>query len=165
MRIEYRAEMRCTPWQLWPFLDNVDLQKQWLTTLIEIVPTSENPRSVGSTFDLRVREGRRISHYEGRLNSYDPPRHLGVSMWGGAFPRGIVMRVDYRVAELENGCRLEYYATINTEDLAAPFRLAIPVARVFTFFQLRYFMKNLVRLAEAAAKAESARPSLPRSAR
>lgn len=157
MRIEYRTEMRCTPWQLWPFLDTVEKQKQWLTTLIEIVPTSENPRAVGSTFDLRVREGRRISHYEGRLNSYDPPRHLGVSMWGGAFPRGIVMRVDYRVAEIPTGCRLEYYAHINTEELAAPFRLAMPVARVFTFFQLRSFMTNLTRLAEAAAKADAAR--------
>ena len=65
------------------------------------MPTSEIPRAVGSTFDLRVREGRRISHYEGRINSYDPPKHLGVSMWGGAFPRGIVMRVP-----LEGGGRL-----------------------------------------------------------
>jgi hypothetical protein len=29
------------------------------------------------------------------------------------------------------------------------------MARVFTFFQLRYFMRNLKRLAEAAAKSES----------
>lgn len=157
MRIEYRTEMRCTPWQLWPFLDTVEKQRQWLTTLIEIVPTSEHPRAVGATFDLRVREGRRISHYEGRINAYDPPRHLGVSMWGGAFASGLVMRVDYRVAELPAGCRLEYYAEINTEELPAPFRLAIPVARVFTFFQLRAFMGNLKRLAEAAAKADTGR--------
>jgi hypothetical protein len=157
MRIEYRTEMRCTPWQLWLFLDSVEKQKQWLTTLIEILPTSEIPRAVGSTFDLRVREGRRISHYEGRINSYDPPKHLGVSMWGGAFPKGIVMRVDYRIAELPPGCRLEYYAHINTEELPAPFRLAIPVARVFTFFQLRSYMNNLKRLAEAAARNEAAR--------
>jgi hypothetical protein len=157
MRIEYRQEMRCTAWQLWPFLDNVEKQKQWLTTLIEIVPTSENPRAVGSTFDIRVREGRRIAHYEGRINSYDPPKHLGVSMWGGAFPKGMVMRVDYRVAALDGHCRLEYYANLNTEDLPAPFQLAIPVARVFTFFQLRYFMGNLKRLAEASARSEAQR--------
>ena len=89
MHVEYRAEFRCTPWQLWPFLDDAEKQKLWLTTLLDVVPTSQVPRAVGATFDMRVREGRRTSHYEGRLNAYDPPRHLGVSLWGGGSPRGV----------------------------------------------------------------------------
>jgi hypothetical protein len=163
MRIEYRIEVRCTPRQLWPFLDEADKQRQWLTTLIDIVPTSANPRAIGATFDLRVREGRRISQYEGRINAYDPPRHLGVSFWGGFFQPGTVMRVDYRVAEIPNGCRLEYYAEIDLESLRGPSKLAIPIARVFAFFQLRYFMRNLKRLAEAVARNEAARSGTPRT--
>lgn len=157
MRIEYRMDVRCRPGLLWPFLDESDKQKLWLTTLIEIVPTSSNPRTVGATFDMRIREGRRISHYEGRINAYDPPRHLGVSFWGGAFPPGTLMRVDYRVADLDDHCRLEYYAEIDLSGMRGPSKLAIPLARVFAFFQLRYFMRNLKRLAEAAAKHEAAR--------
>ncbi len=163
MRIEYRIEMRCTPRQLWPFLDEADKQQQWLTTLIDFVPTSTNPRAVGSTFDLRVREGRRISHYEGRINAYDPPKHLGVSFWGGVFQPGMVMCVDYRIAELPTGCRLEYYAEIDIEELRGPRKLAIPLARVFAFFQLRYFMRNLKRVAEAAAKSEAGRSGSSRT--
>jgi hypothetical protein len=34
-------------------------------------------------------------------------------------------------------------------------KLAIPLARVFTFFQLRYFMRNLKRLVEAANRNDS----------
>ena len=157
MRIEYRMDVRCTPWQLWSFLDDDKRQKLWLTTLVDVVPTSLIPRAAGSTFDLRVREGRRISSYEGRINAYDPPRHLGVSFWGGFFRPGMLMHVDYRIAELSTGCRLEYYAEIELDNLHGPAKLAIPVARVFTFFQIRYFMRNLKRLAEAASKAEATR--------
>ena len=163
MRIEYRVEIRCTPKQLWPFLDEPDRQRQWITTLVDIVPTSKQPRAVGTTFDMRVREGRRISQYEGRINSYTPPRHLGVSFWGGHFQPGMVMCVDYRVAELPTGCRLEYYAELNLEDLRGPIKLAIPIARVFSFFQLRYLMRNLKRVAEAAARAEAGRGPTQRS--
>ena len=159
MHVAYRAEVRCTPWQLWPFLDEVEKQKLWLTTLLDVVPTSQTPRTVGATFDMRVREGRRISRYEGRINAYEPPRHLGVSFWGGAFQPGMVMQVDYRLADLGATTRLEYYAEINTENLRGPIKLAIPLARVFTFFQVRYFLGNVKRLAEAAARQESARKS------
>ncbi len=157
MRIEYRIEVRCTPRQLWQFLDDAERQRQWLTTLVDIVPTSPNQRSVGSTFDLRVREGRRISQYEGRINAYDPPRHMCVSFWGGSFRPGMMMRVDYRIADLNGYCRLEYAAEIDLAELRGPIKLAIPLARVFTFFQVRYFMRNLKRLAEAVARSEAVR--------
>jgi hypothetical protein len=157
MRTEYRIEIRSTAWQLWPYLDEAEKQKLWLPTLVDIASTSTHPRAVGSTFDLRVREGRRISQYEGRINAYDPPRHLGVALWGGAFRPGMVMQVDYRVADFGHRCRLEYYAEINLDNLRGAIRLAIPIARVFTFFQLRYFMRNLKRVAEATAKSEAAR--------
>jgi hypothetical protein len=155
MRVEYRAEFRCTPWQLWPFLNDAERQKLWLTTLVDFASTSRIPRAVGSTFEFRAREGRRISRYEGRINAYDPPRHLGVSMWGGALRPGTVMQVDYRVADLNSRCRLEYYAEIDTSTLHGPLKLAIPIARVFTFFQIRYFMRNLKRVAEAAPRSEA----------
>jgi hypothetical protein len=155
MRVEYRQEIRCTPWQLWPYLDDGEKQKLWLTTLIELTPTSQVSRAVGSTFEFRVREGRRISHYEGRINAYDPPRHLGVSLWGGVLRKGTVMRVDYRIADFKTYCRLEYYAEIDTSTLPGPLKLAIPLARIFSFFQTRNFMRNLKRLAESASSAGS----------
>ncbi|MBI3837126.1 MAG: SRPBCC domain-containing protein [Planctomycetia bacterium] len=157
MHVEFRAECRCTPWELWRFLDETEKQKLWMTTLLEITTTSQLPRAVGTTFDMRVREGRRIARYEGRINAYDPPRHLGVSFWGGALSRGVVMQVDYRLADLGSRTRLEYYALIDTEPLSGPIKLAIPIARVFMFFQLRYFMRNLKRLAEASARSEATR--------
>jgi hypothetical protein len=155
MHAEFRDEFRCTPEQLWPFIDDAEKQKLWLTTLVEITPTSRLERTVGSTFDMRAREGRRIARYEGRINAYDPPRHLGVSFWGGRFAPGIIMKVDYRLADLGTRTRLEYYAQVNTDALPTPAKLAIPIARVFSFFQLRYFMRNLKRLAEAAARSDA----------
>ncbi len=69
--------------------------------------------------------------------------------------KGTVMRVDYRVADLKTHCRLEYYAEIDTSMLRGPLKLTIPLARIFSFFQTRYFMRNLKRLAEAAKVGES----------
>jgi hypothetical protein len=163
MRIEYRIEIGCTPRQLWPFLDEADHQKQWLPMLVDVVPTSQQPRAVGSTFDMHMREGRRVSKYEGRINSYTPPRHLGVSFWGGNFQSGLVMSVDYRIAELATGCRLEYYAELDLESLRGPIKLAIPIARIFSFFQLRYLMRNLKRAAEASVRLDAGRGSASRS--
>lgn len=157
MHVEFRGEIRCTPWQLWPFLDDPEKQKLWLTTLIDIVPTSQSPRSVGSTFDMRVHEGRRVSQYEGRVNAYDPPRHVGAQFWGGAFPPGVYMQVDYRVADLKTHCRLEYKAEVDTTAMRGAIKLAMPIARLFTFFQTRYYMRNLQRMAEAAARSEALR--------
>jgi carbon monoxide dehydrogenase subunit G len=157
MHVEYREEFRCPIWQLWSLIDDVEKQRLWLTTLVDVTTTSPLDRAVGTTFDMRVREGRRVVTYEGRINAYDPPRHLGVSFWGGRFAPNIVMKVDYRLADLDGRTRLEYYAEVNTEDLTGPIKLAIPIARVFSFFQLRYFMRNLKRLAEAGGRSAASR--------
>ncbi len=98
-------------------------------------PHQRLPRAVGSTFDMRVREGRRISSYEGRINAYDPPRHLGVSFWGGLFRPGIVMHVDYRIADCRPAAGWSTTPRSSSIDLHGPVKLAIPIARVFTFFQ------------------------------
>ena len=156
MHILYRAEFRCTPQHLWPYIDEPDKQKLWLTTLVDVVPTSELARAVGTTFDMRFREGWRIAHYEGRINAYDPPRHLGVSFWGGALAPRMVMSVDYRVADLGSRTRLEYYADIDTEPLRGPGKLLIPLTWMFTSLQIRYFMRNLRRLVEADARSDAA---------
>jgi hypothetical protein len=72
------------------------------------------------------------------------------------------MSVDYRVAETDAGCRLAYYAEIDTDALSGPIKLAMPLARVFSFFQLRYFMRNLKRRAEASARSEAGRSEAAR---
>jgi hypothetical protein len=160
MQIKHRAEYRCTPWQLWPYIDEPDKQKQWLTTLIDAVPTSQLARAVGTTFAMRFREGWRVASYEGRINAYDPPRHLGVSFWGGALAPRMVMRVDYRVADLGSRTRLEYYADIDTEPLRGLLKVLIPLAWTFTSLQVRYFMRRLRHLVEAdARRAAEARPA------
>ena len=66
--------------------------------------------------------------------------HLGVLVSGRRLGPGVVMNVDYRLADLGSRTRLEYNAEVDTEALPGPLKLAIPLARVFTFFQLRYFI-------------------------
>ena len=120
MRTEYRIEIRCTPQQLWPFLDEADRQRQWLTTLVDIVPTSKQPPR--RWFHVRPPRARRAAHFavrgaDQRLRS---AAASGRSFWGGFFRPNMVMQVDYRVAELPSGCRLEYYAEVEPGRAARP---------------------------------------------
>jgi hypothetical protein len=157
MHIDYRIELRCTQEQLWPYLDEPEKLKLWVTTLVDAGSTSKLPRAVGATFEMHVREGRRVARYDGRINSYDPPRHLGVSFWGGFLPPSAVIQVDYRTADLGNRTRLEYSSELDTSSLSGPTKLALPIARIFTFFQIRYFFRNLKRIVEAASRSEASR--------
>ena len=169
MRVEFRKEFRCTPWDVWPFLNDPEKQRLWLTSLLDFVPTSSIPRTVGSTFDLHMRRGRRVAHFEGRISGYDPPRHMGVMLWGGEWKPGVVIQADYWLADLgttEQGprTRLEYKAEIDIESLPFTAKLALPLARVYRFFRLRRFMNNLKRLSEDAAQSDSHRASPARPA-
>ena len=93
MRTCYTGEFVCAPERLWRFLEEPELQKQWMKGLLENQQTSEGPPGVGSTFRMKIKEGSRIGDYDGKITAYDPPRQLAVDLSGGGFPAGCCMRV------------------------------------------------------------------------
>jgi carbon monoxide dehydrogenase subunit G len=106
------------------------------------------PRGVGSTFRMRIQEGRKAADYDGEVTAYDPPRHLAVRFGGGALPKGMCMRVDYRLTPLGGRTRLDYVAEADTARLPWVFKLLMPLAQLFGRLQLRGFLRTLQRLAE-----------------
>src|SRR5262245_61964711 len=150
MRVEHTAQFRCTPQHLWPFLEEPERQKQWMKGLLENRRTEEGPPGVGSKFRMKIKEGFKVAEYDGEVTGYDPPRHLGVRLWGGGFPEGMAMRVDYRLSEVDGGTRMDYVAqTESAKPLPWWMRLLMPLFKVFGKMQLKGFLKTLKRLAEA----------------
>jgi carbon monoxide dehydrogenase subunit G len=145
MRIARTLEIACAPEQLWPFLDEPEKQKLWMKGLLE--NEQAGPRGVGSTFRLTIREGRKAEEYQGEVTAYDPPRHLAVRLGGGAM-KGMSMQVDYRLAPLDGGTRLDYVAEADTACLPWVYKLLMPLVQLFGRFQLRGFLRTLKRLAE-----------------
>jgi carbon monoxide dehydrogenase subunit G len=151
MKMEHTMEVRCSPEHLWPFLEEPEKQKLWMKGLLANERTGEGPRGAGSTFRMKIKEGRKVAEYHGEVTAHDPPRHLGVRIWGGALPKGCVMKADYRLTPVAELTRLDYVAEMQAERLGWFLRLLMPLIKLFGRMQLRGFMKQLKRLAEAPA--------------
>lgn len=144
MKIEHSAEFDCPPERLWVWLEEPERQKQWMKGLLENEKTSEGPSRVGSTFRMRIQEGRRVADYEGEVTHHDAPRDLGVKFRGGCGGRDMEMRARYRLTDLGDGrTRLDYTAE---GELPGLFKLLAPLARLFGKLQLKGFLKTLQKL-------------------
>jgi len=152
MRVCYTNDVGCQPDHLWKFLEEPELQKQWMKGVLENQPTSDGPPGVGSTFRMKIQEGGKVADYDGTITAYDKPRRLAVDLSGGNFPCGTVVRVDYQLSEANGGTRLDYVAEmVAGQGLPWWMRLMLPIGKVFMKMQLRGFMKKLKSLAEAPA--------------
>ena len=151
MRIDYSMELSCTPDQVWPYLEDPELQKQWMKGLLENQSTSEGPTRVGSTFRMRIKEGSRTADYEGQVTAYEKQRHLGIRMWGGGLPKDTAIVVDYRLADLNGRTRLDYVCQLQGPPPGLFMRLMMPLGAMFARMQLKSFMRKLKSLVELKA--------------
>jgi uncharacterized protein YndB with AHSA1/START domain len=149
MECTYTGNFACPPERLWRFIEEPELQKQWMKGLEDNQQTSTGPTGVGSTFRMKIKEGGKVADYDGTLTAYEPPRHLAVKMTGGNLPGGMVLHVDYRLTGQNGGTHLDY-TTKMVMSKKPPFwmRLMLPLGTIFAKIQLRGFMKTLKRLAE-----------------
>jgi uncharacterized protein YndB with AHSA1/START domain len=149
MQITYADNFACAPARLWRFIEEPDLQKQWMKGLQDNRQTSAGPTGVGATFRMTIKEGGKVAEYDGKLTAYDPPTRLALEMSGGNFPAGMVIFVDYRLTGQNGGTRLDYEARmVAAKKPAWWMRLLLPLGMIFAKMQLRGFMKTLKRLAE-----------------
>ena len=86
--VAFERTFSCAPGQLWPYLEEPQKIVQWMKGVVEDRPTSPGPTRVGSTFLMRIREGRKVNDYQGRVTAFDKPKHMAIVMWGGCLPQG-----------------------------------------------------------------------------
>lgn len=149
MQVEFTTHVACRPEHLWRFIEDPELQMQWMKGLVSNELTSDPPGREGSTFRMHIREGGRVRVYDGEILSHRHPEHLAVRFGGGSFPEDMRMQVDYHLARHADGTRLDYSARMVAGRIPLPMRLFMPLMRIFTRWQLTGFMRTLKRLAEA----------------
>ncbi len=147
MRIERSLEILCSPLVLWNFIDDPEKMKLWMKGLQEIVPDQEGPTQVGHTFQMKIKEGRRVAVYREEVLAYDPPRRVKVRMSGGSLPAGMHIDADYNLVNQGGSTRLDYVCTGHASGAA---KLLAVIFRPITALQLRGFFKRLKKLAEEA---------------
>ena len=96
--------------RVWELIDDDANLKRWMDGLVDTsYPDGiDRARPVGTRFVQRIREGGRLSEYEGVVTAYDRLRHLGIEIGNRVF----TMAVDYRLATVPEGTRLDYTAVM-----------------------------------------------------
>lgn len=149
MFFEQSTQINCKPEQLWPFLEEPQLQKKWMKGLQSMELTSEGPTRLGSRFCMRIKEGNRVADYDGEFLSYNRPKELAVRFWGGGFKPGMAVCAKYVLVPHDGGTRLDYTCTLEADKLGFWLRVMMPLFRAFSRWQLKSFLKKLKQLAEA----------------
>lgn len=98
------------PERVWALIDDHDNLKRWMDGLeATTYPDGlDRSRPVGTRFVQRIREGGRVSEYQGVVTAYDRLTHLGIEIGNRAF----AMAVDYRLRPVPEGTRLDYSAVL-----------------------------------------------------
>ena len=149
MKSEFTTTLRCGPEDLWLFLDEPELQKQWMKGLQDTRIMGEEGPVEGAAFRMRIRQGGRIAEYQGEITCHDRPRHLAVRFWGGSMRPGMAVRVDYRLTPEGDRTRLDIVSELEASSLGLGARLLLPLALLFNRLQMKGFLRELKRLAEA----------------
>jgi carbon monoxide dehydrogenase subunit G len=153
MRIAVTHLFTCSPETLWAHIEEPEKQKRWMKGLLSNEPTSPGARGVGSTFRMRIKEGRKAADYDGEVTAHDAPRHLEVVMGGGNFPKGMTMRVEYRLTAQGGQTRLDYVCKAEMPKAGVFMKLMFVVFRLFGRMQLRGFMRALRKQVEEPTRA------------
>ena len=153
MRIEVTELFTCTPERLWEHITEPEKQKLWMKGLLSNEPTSPAPVGVGSTFRMVIKEGRKAAEYQGEMTAYHKLHRLEIVMSGGNFPKGMKVRVDYRLTQQGPQTRLDYTCNAEMEKAGLFMKLMFVVFRLFGKMQLKRFMRTLRKLVEAPTTA------------
>ena len=144
---EHHAMVIAAPIErVWALIDDAENLKRWMEGLVETTYPDgfDRSRAVGTRFVQLIREGGRIAEYAGEIVAYDPPAHLGITVGNSVFR----MRVDYRLAEVPGGTRMDYSALMVDAGRIVRF-----MSRLFGWLTRRILRKQMARLramAEAA---------------
>ena len=144
----YSTEFAASRETIWPYLEDPDKIRQWMIGVVEDRPTSEGPTRVGSTFEMDIKEGRKIVTYKGEVTKYEPPRLMGVKLVGGCGKKPMAMDVDYDLTDLGGGrTRLDYACRCEVSS-SFVFKLMAPLFKLMGRSMIKKFMRKLRGLVE-----------------
>ncbi|MDJ0975126.1 MAG: SRPBCC family protein [Planctomycetota bacterium] len=152
MKVTCDTQIDVTPEQLWPWLTEPEKQKVWMVGVESNELVEGDGHSVGSKFQMKIKEGGRLSDYDGTVVEYDRPKRLGVEMVGGCGKKPMTMRATYALESTPGGgTRLAYEGGGEVPGVFMKFMM------VFFFWMpklmIKKFMKRLKQAAEAEAQA------------
>ena len=145
MKVAFATEMNCSRAHLWNFFEDTEKLKLWVSGFEGLRITSPEPHGAGSTYVMRIREGRKVYEYQGKNLIWDPPRRIKEKLRGGRMK--ILMTVDYKFTDLGDRARLGYENVFTAQSFGTA--LFMPVLILMGRAYCKSMIKTLKRQAES----------------
>jgi hypothetical protein len=110
--IEIEAPMT----KVFDFINDASKHHLWVEGLEETIrePGYDPKHPLGSKFQQKIREGKKIELYDGEVTAYDRPRHLGARVYNKSF----TVHVEYRLKKVKKSTHLEFISEVTFHNLA-----------------------------------------------
>lgn len=149
LKTTYTDTFACTPAQLWPWIDDQSLRKQWLKAIEDTKPVSSGPHRPGYQGKMYIREGRKLGEYDTTLLAYEPNKRFQLEI-AGREGKNMKVVVDYQLSDLRDGrTRLDY--SFEVTQSGRMLKIFGPVLMFFGRLQLKRMLRGLHELAENPA--------------
>jgi uncharacterized protein YndB with AHSA1/START domain len=133
--------------KVFDFINDENKHKLWLDGLEETIrePGYNSKKPVGSKFQQKIREGKKVEVYDGEVTAYERPRHLGARVYNKAFS----VHVDYHLTKVKKHTHLEFTTQVTFHNLALKMLAGFSGPMMRTVLEKQ--LKALKRLIEAEA--------------
>ncbi|MFN7130903.1 MAG: SRPBCC family protein [Myxococcales bacterium] len=111
MRMERQLSIDAPAERVFALVSEPERMKAWIPELVEIVPTSPEQHVAGATFRQKLKEGSRVSTYDGELLACTPPAHLAVKLQSPM----LEVRTDFRLTDEGGRTRLDYTCDVEAK--------------------------------------------------
>ncbi len=149
MAITYVQHIDAPVETVFDFLDDDVKLKRWMEGLEDTIYLADYDREnpVGARFTQRIREGGRITEYDGEVTAYSRPHRLAVKLWS----RHLAVDVDYLLHAEAEGTRLDYSA-----DMKHGSGVARVMGTLFGWLTRRILVKQMSELKRVAEEEAAA---------
>jgi carbon monoxide dehydrogenase subunit G len=108
MRVTRSIEIAAEPADVFPWLDDPELAKRWMTSVAESRILHETPDRIGTTFVETVADGSGSTEMRGTVVSHEPDRSLAMHLVGERHE----VDVEFRLERIPGGTRLTQTADL-----------------------------------------------------
>lgn len=125
MRIHRQLNIDASPAAVWRCLVEPELQKRWITQLVDETPDDASAVGLGTTSTMRMQEGDKVVPYRCKVTAWEPERHLTIQLTGGTFAEDMAMDVKYDLVPALAGTTLDYDVVVPMKGFA--FKVLTPL--------------------------------------
>ena len=149
-RLTHSVEIDGPVERVWDCLTDPEKIKLWMKGVEEHTLTSEGPVGVGSTFQMKIREGSKLRSYDGEFLAYDVNRRMQLRFVGGCTGNMPAMMVDYDLTDLYGRTRLDYLCRTEIKGF---WRVLTPLIKIMGKMFVKLFFRTLKKLVEGPGMA------------